>query len=281
MSLFPLPQSSTAELTLDEVLARLSRHPAVDGLLTIGSTGRASLAPLSDYDLVVVLGDPPLALGVGITAIDHRLTDVLFVTAGQVDQILQSQEPLDGDAWVGRLARWLADGQVQFDRRGALGRAQARVLGGDLIRPLEPIDAYGAWIGVNYNLLHTRRLMRSDDPVRRQAAVLRIALYGVSSVVFSYFRARRLRWEGDKAAVRHLMAHDPDYFALLQALLTEADPDRKLAHYEALAAATLAPLGPLWAGEPTVLWSDDTSATWESIEQGLAFWEQLVQGEQR
>jgi predicted nucleotidyltransferase len=67
-------------MTLEQVIARLSHHLAVDGLLTIGSTGRDTLTPTSDYDLVVVLADPPLPLGVGITSIDHRLTDVLFVT---------------------------------------------------------------------------------------------------------------------------------------------------------------------------------------------------------
>jgi predicted nucleotidyltransferase len=276
--MFPLPQSSTADLTLDEVIALLGRHPAVDGLLTIGSTGREALTPTSDYDLVVVLAESPLQLGVGITYIDHRLTDLLFVTAGQVEEIVRAQEPLDGEAWVGRLARWLHAGRVVFDRRGRLHAAQERVRSADLLRPPEVADAYGAWIGVNYNLLHTRRLMRSDDPVHRHAAVLRITLYGVSSVVFSYFQVRGLRWEGDKAAVRHLMAHDPAYFAQLQGLLNEADPDRKLARYEALAAATLAPLGPLWKGEPTVLWNDAEPPGREAIERGLAFWEELIRG---
>jgi predicted nucleotidyltransferase len=131
MAPFPLPPSSTADLSLEQVIERLSRRSAVDGLLTIGSTGRDALTPTSDYDLVVVLGHSPVPLGVGITYIDHRLTDVLFCTSAQVDQILQTQEPLDGEAWVGRLARWLLDGRVVFDRDERLGRAQERVRSGD------------------------------------------------------------------------------------------------------------------------------------------------------
>ena len=274
--MFPLPHSSTAGMALDEVAERLSRHPAVDGLVIVGSAGRGALTPASDYDLLVVLAEMPVPLQVGITYIDHRLTDLLFAASTHVEQILAAEAAIDGDAWEGRVARWLAAGQVAFDRHGSLGRAQAKVRGQQLIRPLEEIDAYGAWIGVNYNLLHTRRLMQSDDPVYLHAAELRMSLYGVGAVLFSYFRVRKLLWEGDKAAVRHLMAHDPPYFELLQQFVRASDPRVKFALYERIAAATLAPIAGLWRGEPTVLWSDMLPATWETIEQALAFWEGLL-----
>ena len=277
--MFPLPHSSTADMSLDAVLAQLSRHPGVEGLVTVGSTGKSSLTPASDYDLLVVLREMPLPLEVGITYIDHRLTDVLFATTNHVEQIIAAQTALDGEAWEGRVARWLAAGQVVFDRHGRLQHAQAKVCGGNWIRPLEDIDAYGAWIGVNFNLLHTRRLMRSDDPVYLHAAELRMSLYGVGSILFSYFRIRKLLWEGDKAAVRYLMAHDPPYFALLQQFLRQPKPQHKFAAYEQLAAATLAPIGDLWSGEPTVLWNDELPASWETMEQGLTFWEALLLGD--
>ena len=196
-----------------------------------------------------------------------------------MDQILAAEVAIDGDEWEGRVARWLIDGQVVFDRHGRLQQAQAKVCGGDWIQPLQDIDAYGAWIGVNFNLLHTRRLMQSDDPVYQHAAELRMSLYGVSSVLYSYFRIRKLLWEGDKAAIRYLMAHDPSYFELLQQFLREPDPQRKFAAYEQIAAATLAPIGTLWDGEPTVLWNDMLPASWETLEQSLAFWERLLHGD--
>jgi hypothetical protein len=274
--MFPLPHATTNEMPLEAVLTQLSHHPAVDGLVTVGSTGRSTLTPSSDYDVLVVLVEMPVPLSVGITYIDHRLTDLLFATTAHVDQILAAEVALDGDEWEGRVARWLIDGQIVFDRHGRLRQAQVKVCGGNWVRPLEDIDAYGAWIGVNYNLLHTRRLMQSDDPVYLHAAELRMSLYGVSSVLYSYFRIRKLRWEGDKAAIRHLMAHDPAYFELLQQFLHESDPQRKFAAYERISAATLAPIGALWEDEPTVLWNDMVPATWETLEQGLAFWEDLL-----
>ncbi len=273
--MFPLPNAVTADLSLDAVLAQLNRHPLVDGLVTVGSTGRDSLTPFSDYDLLIVLAEMPVPLSVGITYIDRQLTDLLFATTDQVEQILTAEEAIDGDAWVGRIARWLMTGQVVFDRHGRVRQAQAKLCGGPWIQPFEDIDAYGAWIGVNFNLLHTRRLMQSDDPVYRQAAELRMSMYGVVSLMLSYFRIRKLPWEGDKGAIRYLMANDPPYLELLQQFLREPDLQARFVLYEQLAAATLGPLGLLWSGEPTVLWNDSVPATWETVERGLAFWEVL------
>jgi predicted nucleotidyltransferase len=273
---FPLPHATTADLTLDETLARLVRHPAVDGLITIGSTGRETLTPVSDYDIVVVLSEMPLPLGVGITYIDHRLADVLFATATQVDEIRATTEQLDPNAWVGRLARWLLDGTIASDRRGALAEALLKLRSAEWLKPLGDFDGYGAWIGVNYNLLHTRRLMQSDDPVYRAAGELRIAMYGVMNVMLAYFQVRRLLWEGDKAAIRHLMAHDPAFFRLLQDLLRSSEPRRSFRLYEQLCRRALAPIGDLWQGEPTVLWNDSAAATPQSVAGALAFWEELV-----
>ncbi len=274
--MLPLPHASTANMTLDEVLSLLSRHPLVDGLVTVGSTGRVTFTPTSDYDLLVVLAETLVPLHVGITYIDHRLTDLLFATTAQIRQILAAEAPLDGEAWEGRVARWLVDGQVVFDRSGIIRQAQAKVGDSNWIRPLADIDAYGAWIGVNYNLLHTRRLMQSDDPVHRHAAEIRMSMYGVSNVLLSYFRLRKLLWEGDKAAIRYLMAHDPSYFELLQHFVRESDPYRKFAAYERVAEATFAQCSSLWQGEPTVLWNDSLPASWETVAQGLAFWEDLL-----
>lgn len=274
--MFPLPRAVTADMTLDAVLERLSRHPVVDGLVTVGSTGRHSLTPVSDYDVLIVLAQMPIPLHVGITYIDHRLTDLLFATTTHIEHIVTAEAPIDGDIWEGRIARWLITGQVVFDRHGRLDQAKAKVGRSNWIRSLEDIDAYSAWVGVNYNLLHTRRLMRSNDAVHLHAAELRMSLYGVVSVLISYFRIRKLLWEGDKPAIRYLMAHDPPYFALLQRFLRESDPHRKFEAYERIAAATLAPISTLWDGEPTVLWNDMVAPSSEAVEQSLTFWEALL-----
>jgi predicted nucleotidyltransferase len=261
--MFPLPEARTATMRLETVLERLSQHPAVDGLVTIGSTARQTLSPASDYDLLVIVADQPLPFRVGITSIDHRLTDLLFGTSTHIATILQATTAIDGTAWEGRIARWLLEGQIAFDRCGDLHAVQHKVRTGNWIRELDLIDSYGAWIGINYNLLQTKRMLQSDDPIYRGAAEWRITLYGIPSILYSYFQIRKLYWQGDKEALRYLLANDPDYADLFQQLLRESDPERKFERYEQLAIRTLAPIGALWHPETTVLWDDGLPATWQ------------------
>jgi hypothetical protein len=247
----------------------------------IGSTARETLTPASDYDILIILADQPTPFQVGITWIDHRLTDLLFASTAQVAAIRTATTDIDGTLWEGRVARWLVDGQIAYDRHDHLHEAQQKVQQRQWIRQLEPIDSYGAWIGVNYNLLHTRRMFESADPLYQAAAELRITLYGIPSVLYSYFQVRQLYWEGDKAALRYLLTNDPAYANLLQRILREPDPAHKLAIYEQLADMTLAPLGGLWEAESTVLWHDGIPASFESIQQGLALWEDLLSSQER
>jgi UTP:GlnB (protein PII) uridylyltransferase len=67
--MFPLPHASTVDLSLNDVLAKLSRHSGVDGLVAIGSTAHENLTPASDYDLLIILAEQPLPFQVGITSI--------------------------------------------------------------------------------------------------------------------------------------------------------------------------------------------------------------------
>lgn len=265
-------------MTLAEVLARLRAHPAVEGLVTVGSTGQDSLTPASDYDVLIVLADMPAPLRVGITYVNHRLTDLLFATTQHVAHILTATEAIDGEVWAGRVARWLLAGHVEFDRHGNLQTAQSKVRSGNWIRMLGDADARAAWIEINYNLLHTRRLMRSNDSLYRQAAELRMAMYGAANLMLGYFRIRKLLWEGDKAAIRYLSTHDPPCFELLQQFLRASDLDRKFTLYEQLAAAVVAPIGELWEGEPVVLWDDSTPTSGATLEGRFAFWEALISG---
>ncbi|MEZ4831763.1 MAG: hypothetical protein R2873_07120 [Caldilineaceae bacterium] len=80
-----------------------------------------------------------------------------------------------------------------------------------------------AWNGVNYNLAVARRLVAAEDPLYLQTLDLRMALYAPADLFFNYFRARHLRWNGDKQAIRYLKAHDPDYLVLFQRFVSEQD----------------------------------------------------------
>ncbi|NOZ29826.1 MAG: hypothetical protein GXP39_17500 [Chloroflexi bacterium] len=273
--MFRFVPSASSRMTLAEVVDRLARNERVSGVLVIGSTRRDALTPASDYDLIVVLSENPLSLHVGVTYIDHRLTDLIFLRGEQIEQVLALDAPVDGDAWLGRIVRWLQDGRIVWDRTGRLAQAQRKVRHGDWLVPLDVADAYGPWFRVNYNLVQTGRMLRSEDPVYLVAADVRMALYGPLDLLFGYFAIRGLRWEGDKWAIRYLMAHDPEYLELLRVFIAEPDRGRKFRLYEELAARTVAPVGELWSGEVSVMEFEGRVGL-EIVEAASGFWDELI-----
>lgn len=268
--------SPTQTLTLDEVIRRLAEHVAVDGLLLIGSASEAALIPASDYDLVVALAEMPVPLHVGVTSIDRRLTDLLFVTTAQIEEISALDAPVGAEEWLGRIIRWLQAGQILFDREGRLTRAQQKVRTGVWVEDAGAGERYDGWFGINFNLAHLRRLLTADDPIYRMAADLRMVVYGAADLWFGYFRVRGLRWEGDKAAIRHVAAHDPAYLDLFMRFAGETNHERKFQLYERLAALATAPLGGLWPDHATALQLEPGTMRPDLIDAALRFWEELV-----
>ena len=114
-------------MTPEQVVARLSRHSTVEGILIISSAVKSELTPASDYDLVLVLSGMPAPLHVALTSSDRRLADIIFITTAQIDEILGLDAPVDGDAWIGRIVRWLLGGEIAYDRTSSLRRAQGKV----------------------------------------------------------------------------------------------------------------------------------------------------------
>ncbi|MCJ7548168.1 MAG: hypothetical protein MUQ30_00615 [Anaerolineae bacterium] len=269
--------AASNSLTLDEVIARLSQRKTVEGVLTIGTTSGDKLTPASDYDLVIVLSELPEGLELyGVTYIDNRLTDLLFVTGAQLDEIRALEAPIDSWVWLGRIVAWFEAGHIVFDRDGRLQQIQNQVRAQPALKPLDKVGRAGWW-RVNYNLAQTLRLLASDDPVYLIAAELRMALYGPPDLLFNYFDIRNLTWHGDKEAVRYLMAHDPVYLAQFQALISESDPATKAALYKELTARTVAPVGNVWAQGITALAVAQGSDP-ESQREALNFWDALAGG---
>jgi predicted nucleotidyltransferase len=270
--------AKSAGMTLDEVVSRLSMRARVEGVLLIGSAGADKLTPASDYDVVVVLTEMPEALDpCGVTTIDGRLTDLLFVSTGQLDEILGLDEPVDGEVWLGRIIRWFETGAILFDREEQLARVQRKVRAGRWVT-LPNKDLRGPWRGVNFNLAQSKRLLKSGDPVYLIAAELRCAIYGAADLLFNYFDIRRQVWEGEKAAVRYLMAEDPGYLDLLRRFAGEGELARKFELYEELAALTVAPVGELWAEGVTVLALSGPASSPEAEAEVLNLWEALLAG---
>ena len=269
-------RSTTNDLPFAEVIARLGRHDAVDGLIVIGSARSDEMSPSSDYDLVVVLSPMRVPLHVGITYIDGRIADLIFHTVAQVEQFLAADAPLDFGSWKGRLVGWLETGDIVFDRRGRLRAAQAKARNGSWIRKDGDNNALSAWNNVNYNLQVIRRCLLSDDPLYLATADIRMMLYGPPDLFFNYFAVRGIRWRGEKSAIQHLQQDDPGYLALFSRFLAESDRTEKFRLYEELAVETIAPVGQLWQDGDTVMMVDAEDVTPQLEQQALDFWQELV-----
>jgi predicted nucleotidyltransferase len=267
---WPTRPAANEHLPLDQVVAALARSPAVEAVVLIGSA-TGDLRPESDLDLLVVLAEGAPELGVLVTRIDGRLADVVFVRADALARL--ASPALDEDG--AKLAHWLATGRVAHDRTGRATAAAARVRE-QPPAPAAPApgDLYGLWFSANFNLLHTRRMLASSDPLYHEAIDVRF-LYQLLDLFFGYFRARGLAVRGEKDALRHLGAHDPAYLDLFRACLHEPDRRRRVALYEELVRQTVAPIGPLWAPATTAAMVG--GATVEGIEAALRFWDALFE----
>jgi hypothetical protein len=98
----------------------------------------------------------------------------------------------------------------------------------------------------------------------------------------AYFRVRGEPWEGEKQAIRYLVAHDPEYLEMFRQSLAETNRERKVQLYEQLAALTLAPLGGLWGDGATAIQFEikpDEELSPGVVETTLTFWEGLLAGQ--
>jgi hypothetical protein len=175
----------------------------------------------------------------------------------------------------------LRTGRIAFDRAGRLGWAQEAARQGRPPALPGEREIYDTWRTIGYNAAQLRRYLASDDPVAQHAVDLRL-LYSLMDVVTGYFTVRRLPWRGEKAALRYLEVHDPDYLDQLRRCLAERDRERKARQYEELARLALAPVGGLWeAGTTVVAPGAGYGAGGEappagSAEDALALWQQLA-----
>jgi hypothetical protein len=257
--------TKTIDWSLDRVLDHLRAHELVEGLLSIGSLVENTFTPTSDYDLVIILRESSQAWYVGVTQIDQRFTDLIFVAASALDRILALRAPVTQEDELAPIIRWLKQGNILFDRTQRLQRGQAKVREAELVQPITDNEAYGAWFGINYNLAQARRMARSDDPIYQTTVAIRLAVYGHTDIWFGYFTLRKLTWHGDKEAVKYLLKHAPAFLEVYQQFIKETALGPKLVWYEKAAAIATAPLGGLWPEHATVMNVAQTNQTWQSL----------------
>ncbi len=269
--------STTRSLTLNEVLRRLSSNETIEGIIVIGSAAKNALTAVSDYDLAIVFSETPVPLHVGVTNIDGRFADLVFFGAEHVEQILEATDSFADRDRAGVLVRYLADGNLAYDRKDRLALARRKAQKGDWLQPIAATEMLGSWTRINYNLQVVRRYLDSNEPLHLMTADMRMAIYGPSDLFFNYFTVREIHWRGEKEAIRHLKHHDPEYLSLFNRFLTEGERNAKFALYERLAALTVAPVGGLWRDGDVVMMIDALEVTPEMERQALDFWEGLVE----
>ena len=214
--------SSTLDMSLGDVLSRLSQSDLVSGVLQIGSLSRGQVKDESDYDLVIVLEQAAAPWYVGVTTIDRRFTDLIFVDKVEVERFLDLNTTLAHDHPLTPIIRWFREGEILHARSPAIIQAQEKARNNQWIEKISDDAAYGAWFRINYNLAQARRILGSDDAVYRQTLGIRMSVYGPSDLWFGYFTIRKLDWDGDKAAVRYLENHDPEFLDTFQTFLVSS-----------------------------------------------------------
>ena len=263
--------------TFEELIERLSGNEHVNAIALVGSASENNLNPTSDYDLLIVLNAPPLLLTSGVSTIEGRMLDLLFVTTEDIDDLLAAQDSeITIEGIPGTVARWMQTAQVRFDRSGRLTRLKCKVHDGFVLKQMDEAEIRSRIDKASYNLAHTKRMIESDDPVYLSAIDLRM-LYQLDDLMLDYFRVRRLAWSGEKDAIRYWQSHDADYFELFSRCLQETDRRPRVDLYEQLANATMAPAGALWeSGATTFRLSPDSAMTEENIRAAKDFWESLL-----
>jgi predicted nucleotidyltransferase len=274
-------RATTATLRLDDVIARLAAQPSVAGILLLGSTATGALTPASDYDLLVVFDELPAPLRLVTTWVDGRLTEVYCTTLDAVRRVVATVTEIPASGEAGAIVTWLRSGRLVHDRRGELLTAQAAAR--TTVRPTPATDdeVYETWRKAGYSVAQMKRYLAAGDPTSDLAVDMRL-LYGLADVMVGYFTARRLAWQGERAAIRHWAANDPDFLERFRAALAERDRRRRVELYEELARDAVAPIGELWpvgatmiglgwgyasgnAAMPVVTELGDAQAAWASL----------------
>jgi hypothetical protein len=250
---------------LDQMLDRLRANEQVAGVLAIGSLANDALTVASDYDLVIVLEAMEPAWYVGVTHIQGRFTDLIFVSADALRRIVERASPLPTTHELAPIVRWMLNGKILFDRSRQLGDTQRHVRQQRLLESASDQDAYAAWFATNYNLAVVTRLVTSPDPLYQSTAEIRIAVYGHSDLWLNYFAIRQIAWAGDKTAVQYLDQHEPGYLDLYRRFIACGDRSTKLEYYRRAAAHVTGPMGGLWTRRKNVTNMLSPPWTWPDL----------------
>ncbi len=262
------PTPKFTNLSLDQALKNIAQHPAVCGILTMGSTAQTErFKAYSDLDILIVTTEPSL-LWTTLTEIEGKLTDLVFV-GQQALQDLRDSESIPIATKEASLTHWLLAGHIIYDPNNLLQDLQTYFQNlTKLPLQAQPSDLYGVWFGIHYNYLQNVRMWHSGDDLYHMALRMRM-LYSLSQLFLCYFYVRDMHWQGEKWAIRYWQKHDPNYHQLFQQAIITADLDDKMVLYEELAKLTLEPMSPLYRDLFTMVQlADEDNFSAETIAEG-------------
>lgn len=259
---------------LDGLVARLRRRRAVAGLVVWASGAEGSQKPDSDLDLLLVLRTPELPFTFVTTWLGETLTELQVVSLLDLHAVGAGTEPATG--WGPDLIIEALRGQILLDPMGAVATAARLVNARELSAPTA-MEAFENWRHAQYNVRQTRRYLASSDPDARLAVEARL-LYSFHFLLIHYFTVRRLRWRGDKEALRYWRQHEPALLADWRAALAEPDLDRKVARYEACFDRVYGPLGGPAPLDLDLVQPGSTLTGDDAPERAFQAWNDLISG---
>lgn len=271
MSILSTP-SVSEHLSLDGVIAHLTRSSRVDGIAEFGSRAHHYATPSSDYDLLILVSSLPASVFQLVTTIDHRLADIVLVETQTADRLIASEEPPTALFEV-LFARKMQTAHIHYDRSSRLTRVQQYVTSSSWqatqSEPPTQEALHAAWFWQSFGLLQLERMARSNDPLHLSAVDMMLTAC-LSGTWRSYFAIRALPWNGEKAALRYWEEYDSPYLQAVTACLEGNNRRERLVAYRALVQDTLQPIGDsLRLGETAVVLShpDSTAADVEAVLQ--------------
>jgi hypothetical protein len=273
-------KSISDHLTFSEALARLMSSPHVDGIAEFGSRSAGGAAKVSDYDLLLLVKALPRRVFQLVTTINGRLADIVLLEVATAEALLATKSPPSAKTIEAMFVQKMQSARILYDASGRLQKIQQLATSPDWIgaRASSPseYEAYALRFWLSHGLMHLERMAGADDPLHNLAAEMMLT----SCLAYtwrSYFEARKLAWQGEKAAIRHWEAQDDDYLLAVRKCLASQDLLAKVAQYRVLVILTLAPIGSLIdKGETAVALAGPVESL-DAIQKTLGYWNSLFE----
>jgi hypothetical protein len=259
---------------LRELVQRLLRHPAINGLMVTGSTVTGVADAESDVDLVATVSGDLQGIDHISAQIEEIPVDIIVLGTGEIERFTAA--PRSSSYWSGGgLPRWLQEGKIISDKSTAIARARAAAI---QCRPLEPLATivHNTRFAARYDLSQAKRLLASQNPERRLAGELRL-MHALSRIFHYYHVARRLPWRGVREAIHAINRSDPSFVEAVSNCIDTPDRSEKLTKYEAVLDRALDTIQTSYREPPNVLLQFKNQAD-ENLTLAAMSWIQLIIG---